>query len=111
MPEAADRYRSARLYRGKALSTILRIRELLMLFVKLVVKTDISNQYVLIIPGISEVRVFLMIKFILFCFFYAEKVNNCIVVFNGSLFYKSVEVMLDTESSTIIVSLVDSKYK
>lgn len=110
MSEAADRYRSAHLYRGKALSTILRIRELLMLFVKLVVKTDISNQYVQIIPGISEVRVFLMIKFILF-FFYAEKVNNCIVVFNGSLFYKSVEVMLDTESSTIIVSLVDSKYK
>lgn len=110
MSEAADRYRSARLYRGKALSTILRIRELLMLFVKLVVKTDISNQYVQIIPGISEVRVFLMIKFILF-FFCRKKVNNCIVVFNGSLFYKSVEVMLDTESSTIIVSLVDSKYK
>lgn len=87
MSEAADRYRSARLYRGKALSTILRIRELLMLFVKLVVKTDISNQYVQIIPGISEVRVFLMIKFILF---FMQKKLIIVLLFLTDLYFISL---------------------
>lgn len=84
MSEAADRYRSAR----KALSTILRIRELLMLFVKLVVKTNISNQYVQIIPGISEVRVFLMIKFILF--FFMQKKLIIVLLFLTDLYFISL---------------------
>jgi len=121
MAEAADRYRSAHLYRGKALKfpqpkPFSQSRDKGTID-EIVCHACGKNGHIK--PNCPDnPRNFRgkssfsndKVNFV----FEAElKPNSCVVDSNGFLFYKPVEVMLDTGCSTIIVkdSLVNSKYK